>query len=32
LEKLMEVAMFDYSDILEWTDYENFDNLMAATG
>ena len=24
--------MFDYTDFLEWTDYEDFDNLMAATG
>jgi hypothetical protein len=32
LEKMMEIVMFDYSDILEWTQYEDFDNLMDATG
>ena len=28
----MEIVTFDYTDFLEWTEYEDFKNFMLETG
>ena len=32
LEKMMEIVSFDYTDFLEWTEYEDFETFMFETG